>query len=1051
MAAASPPSAPDPIAPTEAVRKTVTVLFCDLVGSTAFAERVDAESARESMSRYHAMAKSAIEANGGTVAKFIGDGVMALFGVPEVAEDDAERAVTAGADLQRGFEPVRDHIGSRYGVEVGLRVGINTGEVVIDDADADLVGDVLNTAARLEAACTPGQVLVGEETWRLTRSAITYEALGEVSVKGKRDGLATYQLVLSGDGGAETEGAQPDSTPFIGRDEELGRLRSLFDEAAAAREARLVTVIGSPGVGKTRLARELGAATADEADVVEVRCERAGTATFAPIVDLLQEVAGLDDGDTPEQIVAALRDLVGGEHDADRVVELLGGFVGTASPRSTEDAFFGVRRLVEVLGGHRPLVLVIDDIQWAEPLFLDLLEHLAEWSKSAPVMIVGLARPELRDIRPALAETGRRVALVVSLEGLNAAATELLAAELLGGAALPKELAAKLPSSTDGNPLFVRELIRMLVDDGVIAQRNDRWELAVDLDAVEVPPTIQSLLATRVERLPAVERRVLEQASVIGPEFPLGALAELMPDVGRNELEQVIERLRRKEQLDQTGTYWGDEPIVRFHHVLIRDAAYRRLLKGARAELHLRVGEWMDRTAAGLVGEFEVSIAYHFEQAQAYRHQLGDDDTATAETGRRAAALLHIAAARALERDDLSAAGGLGRRAISCLADDDATLPDLLVLACEAVLASGDATTGADLVKRLTERALGDARLEAWATCFSAQLAVMTDPDGVQRATEQTQDAATQFEALGDQAGLAKARIERARALARLGQVGAAETQLDLALTAARAGNDRRRITSVLGAAPVAALWGPSPVARAGGRCLDVVRLSRIAADSPAVVATSSRCQAVLEAMRGRFDTARSLLSASRTTSLELGLDHGLLETSLFAGIVELLADDPVAAEPHLRDAFGGLGQLGIGADAGQAAAHLARSLMRQGRLDEADELAADSDALAGQNLQTAIAARSVQAEILAARGDTDPALALADEAVRLAAGTDFVFDHANALCGARQGACGGRRRRRSPARRVWGAGPLRPEGCHGRRRCGRRRTGNRNSHSDDE
>lgn len=993
-------TSPVPTPPaTEAVRKTVTVLFCDLVGSTAFAERVDAESAREAMSRYHSMAKSAIEANGGTVAKFIGDGVMALFGVPEVAEDDAERAVAAGAALQRGFEPVRDHIGTRYGVEVGLRVGINTGEVVVDDADADLVGDVLNTAARLEAACTPGQVLVGEETWRLTRSTVPYESLGEVSVKGKRDGLATYQLVLAdGDGGATSGAAQPDSTPFIGRDDELGRLRSLFDEAVAAREARLVTVIGPPGVGKTRLARELGAAAGGDADVVEIRCERAGTATFAPVVDLLQQVASLDDGDTPEEIVAALRELVGGERDADRVVELLGGFVGTASPRSTEDAFFGVRRLVEVLGARRPLVLVIDDIQWAEPMFLDLLEHLAEWSKTAPVMIVGLARPELREIRPALAETGRRVALVLSLEGLDAAATEQLAAELLGGAALPAELTAKLPSSTEGNPLFVRELIRMLVDDGVIAQRNDRWELAVDLDAVEVPPTIQSLLATRVERLPAVERRVLEQASVIGPEFPLGALAELMPEVGRNELEQVIERLRRKEQLDQTGTYWGDEPVVRFHHVLIRDAAYRRLLKGARAELHLRVGAWMDRTAAGLVGEFEVAIAYHFEQAQAYRHQLGDDDAATVEAGRRAANLLHIAAARALERDDLSAAGGLGRRAISCLSEDDAALPELLVLTCEAVLASGDATTGAALVKRLSERALGDARLEAWATCFAAQLAVMTDPDGVQRATEQTQDAATQFEALGDQAGLAKARIERARALARLGQVGAAETELDLALTAARAGNDRRRITSVLGAAPVAALWGPSPVARAGGRCLDVVRLSRIAADSPAVVATSSRCQAVLEAMRGRFDTARSLLNASRVTSLELGLHHGLLETSLYAGIVELLADDPEAAEPHLREAFGGLGQLGIGADAGQAAAHLARSLLRQGRLDEADELAADSDALAGQNLQTAIAARSVQAEILAARGDIGPALALADEAVRLAAGTDLVFDHANAL-----------------------------------------------------
>ncbi len=479
----------------------MTVLFCDLVGSTAFAESVDTESAREAMSRYHSMAKSVIEANGGTVAKFIGDGVMALFGVPEVAEDDAERAVAAGAALQRGFEPVRDHIAKRYGVEVGLRVGINTGEVVIADADADLVGDVLNTAARLEAACTPGQVLVGEETWRLTRSTLGYEPLGEVTVKGKRDGLPTFQLVLADDGSGFAIGAT--GAPRL---DAVHRARRGTAAAASAVRRDTRHWRSAPGDGD-RIAGcrqdpagpELANGTSDEADVVEIRCERAGTATFAPIVDLLQQVAGLDDGDTPDQIVAALRDLVGGAPDAARVVELLGGFVGTASPRSTEDAFFGVRRLVEVLGSHRPLVLVIDDIQWAEPLFLDLLEHLAEWSKAAPVLIVGLARPELREIRPALTETGRRVALVVSLEGLDAAATELLAAELLGGAALPAELTAKLPSSTNGNPLFVRELIRMLVDDGVIARRDDRWELAVDLDAVEVPPTIQSLLATRVD------------------------------------------------------------------------------------------------------------------------------------------------------------------------------------------------------------------------------------------------------------------------------------------------------------------------------------------------------------------------------------------------------------------------------------------------------------------------------------------------------------------------------------------------------------------------
>ena len=254
-------SSPGPAAvntPSTAVRKTVTVLFCDLVGSTAFAERVDPESARDAMARYHQMAGDTIERHGGTVAKFIGDGVMALFGVPEVAEDDAERAVAAGHDLQQGFVAIRDHIGSRYSVDVGLRVGINTGEVVIDDNDADLVGDVLNTAARLEGECTPGEVLVGEDTWRLARSTHTFEVLGEVEVKGKRHGLATFQLVTVGETAAARRETIDDATPFVGRTSELDALGEVFDQAVAESVAKLTTIIGAPGVGKTRLSPRVG-------------------------------------------------------------------------------------------------------------------------------------------------------------------------------------------------------------------------------------------------------------------------------------------------------------------------------------------------------------------------------------------------------------------------------------------------------------------------------------------------------------------------------------------------------------------------------------------------------------------------------------------------------------------------------------------------------------------------------------------------------------------------------------------------------------------------
>ena len=773
--------APSPTPPSpdaNAVRKTVTVLFCDLVGSTSFGERVDPETARETMARYHEMARQAIEANGGTLAKFIGDGVMALFGVPEVGEDDALRAVRTGVELQHRFTPFGDRVTQRHGVEVGLRVGINTGELVVADHDDDIVGDAVNTAARLEAECVPGRVLVGEDTWRLTRSAVQFEVLGEVTVKGKQEPIATFQVV------DETSADDEMLTPFVGREREVEALRAEFELAGEEGSARLATVIGAPGVGKTRLARELGAAVS-HGRVFEVRCERAGTATFAPIAELLQAVTDLgDDRELPE-IVTAIRDALGDVDDRDRVADLLASAIGAAPGRSTEDTFFGVRRLVEELGRTKPTILVIDDIQWAEPLFLDLLEHLARWV-DAPVLVIGLARPELREIRPALAEIGRRVSHVISLDGLDAAATAQLAAELLGTGELPAELVDRLPSSTDGNPLFVRELVRMLVDDGVIASTDDGWELTVDPEAVDVPPTIQSLLATRVERLPERERRIIELASVVGPEFPLGALVALAPGLSRGEVDDTLERLRRREQIEPTGTYWGDEPIFRFHHVLIRDAAYRRVLKGVRADQHLAVGDWMERSAASIVGDHDVAIAHHFEQAHLYRRQLGTDDAATIEVGRRAAALLGAAARAALERDDLAAASRLAGRAVDCLPEDDVDLAELLLVGCEASLSSGDVASGAPMLKRLANLAIDDARLGGWTTCFEAQLTVLTDPSGLTDAAATTAVAADALAELGDEAGVAKARLTRANALARLGQIGDCEAELDLALGARR-------------------------------------------------------------------------------------------------------------------------------------------------------------------------------------------------------------------------------------------------------------------------
>lgn len=974
-----PGAAPPAPTPTTAVRKSVTALFGDLVGSTSFGEQVDPEAARAALAPYFEILRSTIEDHAGTVAKFTGDGIMAIFGIPEVAEDDALRAVAAGLEIQRRFRAFAESVRDRHGVVLGMRVGINTGELVISDADEDLVGDVLNTAARLEASCQPGRVTVGEDTWRLTRSSITYEVLGEVRVKGKADPLATFQVV---DTGLKTV---EENTPFVGRAVELADVRAAFDDAMASSTCRLVTVVGAPGVGKTRLASELRSRV--EARSFDLRFERRGSTTFTPIVELLDELTG---SSSPADIAR----LVGGHSEADRLAGALSSFLGDGESRSTEESFWAVRRLLEHLALDEPVVIVVDDIQWAEPLFWDLLDHLAEWV-SAPVMLLALARPELRELRPELTQPGRRVAASVSLEGLDADTTRELAARLLDTDELPADLVERIPDSTEGNPLFVRELVQMLVDDGVLARTGDRWHLTIDVDAIEVPPTILSLLASRVERLPDDERQVVELASVIGTEFDRGVLGSIAGDDITARLGALIDRLRRKDLVEPSGTWAGDHPEYRFHHVLVRDAAYRRLLKGHRADLHERVGRHLERLGAS-GGQADVVIAHHYEQVHRYRSELGTVDGATRLLAAQATQRLRAAAEQALAREDLASAGGYTIRALRLAADGDER-SELLVLGCEALLSSGDVARGAPLVDELLARDL-DERLAAWADCFRAQLWSLTDSDRLREASVLTAESADRLESLGDPAGVAKARLVRALILARLGRVGDCEAELDLALGAARTAGDRRRTVAVLGAAPLAALWGPSPVARAGGRCLDVLRLLRITTTSPAVEATSIRCQGMLEALRGKFDSARDKFEISRTTARDLGLRHGLYETELFEGFVELLAGNPVAAEPHLTLARAGLGALGIGADAGQAGALLARSVLQQGRVHEADELAIDALASAGQNLQTAIASRSVLAEIRAAQGRHDEARQYAGEAIEIAERTDAVLDHAMAL-----------------------------------------------------
>ncbi|HVN84362.1 MAG TPA: nuclear transport factor 2 family protein [Candidatus Binatia bacterium] len=977
-------------------RKVVSIVFADLAGSTALQERLDPESARSFMERYYRAMRSAVEAHGGTVVKLLGDGVMAAFGVPRVAEDDAIRAVRAAVAMQNAFRALASE--QR---DIGLRVAVNSGEVMVSGDDSDVVGDPVNVAARLQQEAQDGDVVIGEATRRLVAARMTLDPLGSFALKGRTETVKAYRVVsLDRPTGATT-------AAFVGRDEELARITAVYDAAVAMPAARLAVLLGSPGLGKSRLIDEVGRRLGDSAIVVTAQCDATGGATFAPVAAALREFLNATRGQVPLRgnegeslrtaITAVLPDDIDGTRVADGIAALLAG-----SPASPEETFFVIRRFLTGLAANKPVVLVLDDLHWAEPLLLDLVEHLIQWGSRVPLLVLVGARPELRDQRSSLVTPGGLVADVITLSGLDAGAAMRLAANVIGAADLPSTVAAKVLATSEGNPLFVGELVRMLVDEGAIERQGDRWIVGANLAALEMPPTIHALLAARIERLRSEERTVLEYASVVGRHFSRGAVAALLAHDG-NALDARLEALRRTELIEpDTGWFLG-EPVLRFHHVLIRDAAYRRLLKGTRAELHARLADWIE-AKVGNVDEHDETIGWHLEQAHQHLRELGPLDDRGKGLGARASQRLAAAGRRALSGDDIGLAAGLLGRALDRLDADDAARADLALDWCEALLSAGDVGPAAKAIDELSRLIASNlttnnasSRLRAWHTCFAGQLTVLTAPQELQATADAVAAAALELGKLDDAAGEAKAHSVHAQALARLGKVGACEAALDKALAAARKAGDRRRANAVLAGAPLAALWGPSPVTRASGRCLDVVRVLRITQGAPAVESVALSCQGVLEALRGRTEAARRMIASSRRMVEELGIAHRLFEADVFAGRIDLLEGDAAAAERKLRGAHDGLRDLGLGIDAARAGALLARAQLAQGKVADAARASQASEALAGDDLQAAIAWRGVRAEALAKRGEHGAAVELAQAAVAIASATDALLDHADA------------------------------------------------------
>jgi class 3 adenylate cyclase/tetratricopeptide (TPR) repeat protein len=649
-------------------RKVVTVLFSGVTGSTAIGERLDPEAVRTLMTRYFAAMKDVIERHGGTVEKFIGDAVMAVFGIPVLHEDDALRAVRSAVQMRESLAVLNGELEAQQGVTIQTRTGITTGEVVAGDPATGqtlVTGDTVNTAARLEQAANPGEILIGEPTWRLVRDAITAEPVDAVNAKGKALPVAAYRL-LSVSSGAHGHVRRMDA-PLVGRDRELKRLQEVYRDAVAQRSPQLFTLLGAAGVGKSRLIAEFLTGLGEEAHIIRGRCLPYGEGiTYWPLAEALREASGITDRDDRAAGQRKLLTLLDGERDAELLSARLSTAIGLSDePASQTELFWAVRRTLEHVASQSALVVVFDDIHWAEPTFLDLIDHVTEWSRDAPLFVLASARPELLDARPTWGG-GKLNAATVLLEALPADATERLIEALPGGSALPEELRGRIAAAAEGNPLFVEELLAMLVDEGSLRQRGGGWEAVGDLDQLAIPPTIHALLAARLERLSDPERRIAERASVVGRVFEQEAVAALSPGIVDTELNKDLLSLVRKELVrpDRSEVTGGD--AFKFRHILIRDAAYAALPKRERAELHERFAGWLENLAADGAIDLGEIIGYHLAEAHRYQMELG---IASAELAKRAARVLESAAERATARGDFQGSASLYFRAAQVAED----------------------------------------------------------------------------------------------------------------------------------------------------------------------------------------------------------------------------------------------------------------------------------------------------------------------------------------------------------------------------------------------
>jgi class 3 adenylate cyclase/tetratricopeptide (TPR) repeat protein len=680
LACGAPLEAPAPV-PSAEERKLVTVLFTDIVGSTAKAEQMDPEDVRARLAPYYTRLRAELEQHGGTVEKFIGDAVVALFGAPTAHEDDPERAVRAALAIRHAIEDLN---AEDDWLDLQVRIGVNTGEALVvvgakaSEGEGMASGDVMNTAARLQSAAPVNGILVGALTYEATRDAIEYRDAEPIAAKGKSEPVQVWEAV--GVVEATAEAVASEGVALVGREDEVAALADAWQAALGVRRPVLVTIVGPPGVGKSRLLAEFAHIVGEAGSVHWGRCLSYGEGiTYWPVTEIVKSTAGILQSDDRDAIAEKLGSFLEqlGTDDLDElrtIAAALSNLTGIpTSPRGTyvtseisqAELHWGIRRTLQLLSAKRPVALVLEDLHWAEPTLLELLAYITADDVDAPIALICSTRPDLAETSPGfLGDEGRR--RTVALDTLDERQAAALLAELLGDDELTQTpFARALIANAGGNPLFLEETVRTLRDQGLVDLERWRHE---DVDQLPVPTSVQGLISSRLDRLEPGDKRLAHNAAVVGAVFWAGAVGHLgagdegpAPDLaGLDTLE------RRDFVLHSAVSTVANEEEYAFKHILMRDVAYGQIPKGRRAQLHVRFSDWVT-VLPGSAEEFVEIVAWHLEQACRLSREVARSPIEPPLV--QAAGALANAARRAEAREGLKEAHRYYTRALDVLGE----------------------------------------------------------------------------------------------------------------------------------------------------------------------------------------------------------------------------------------------------------------------------------------------------------------------------------------------------------------------------------------------